>query len=127
MIQWTVSLKAFHGQSLASVNYMGVLKSARAAVGSQIEEFRVANSVPNYGYEIDHKGKDFVVLLREYWMRQHGRDLKTVTKHEMKKHWVQWSMFHKEHAQLQVLSICEHRRLTSIRRSCIPQQDHGHD
>jgi hypothetical protein len=119
MVQWTAALKAFHGQSLAGVEYAGVLSSARSAINEQVEQFRIDNDVPPCGWEIDHIGKDFIVLLRDYWMTM-GRCLRTVTRKEMCCHWTPWRKYHLENAELQALTVDEHRALTRKRATTTP-------
>ena len=109
MLQWTVALKSFHGQSLRGVEYASVIKNARRAIEDQMSPLR------RRGCDVDHCQTDFIELLRGYF-RSCGRELRDVTKDEMKRHRSTWANYHSEFATLQVVPVSTHRELTRARK-----------
>jgi hypothetical protein len=97
----------------------------RGAADAQIQAFRVSNNVPRTGWQVDHAGRGFAALKKE-WLDLNGLDSDYLDTYHDKGRGVRlfaddalnqsFASYHMEHAVLEAVTEEEHRRRTRERR-----------
>ena len=112
-ISWNVALKG-----RGKTQKVRVSQAARLAVEPQIMDFKARNNVTS-GFDADHCGEGVAELLKRFLA---GREAELVEDEFHVDHLVleaEWQAFHLQHAELQLLTPGEHKRVTRGRRAML--------